>query len=145
MESAREKTMSFKRHLKYSARFGGYPEEVLLRIAEFCTEMRYDAREELVVKPQYVYLVCRGSVSFEFISKIQFEKKEWQEHEFFEKLFNLNISLQNRMFWKSVAFLFRISSVNVAWKTFVIFKKKGSNSSQFPSQALSHFFSWKSV
>ncbi|CAO4375256.1 Protein CBR-PKG-2 [Caenorhabditis briggsae] len=62
MESAREKTMSFKRHLKYSARFGGYPEEVLLRIAEFCTEMRYEAREELVVKPQYVYLVCRGSV-----------------------------------------------------------------------------------
>lgn len=63
VESAREKTLSLKRHLKWSARFGGYPEEVLLRIAEFCTEMRYDARDELVVKPQYVYLVCRGSVS----------------------------------------------------------------------------------
>ncbi|EFO94022.1 hypothetical protein CRE_19465 [Caenorhabditis remanei] len=66
MESAREKTMTMKRYLKWSNRFCGYPEEVLLRIAEFCTEMRYEAREELVVKPQYVYLVCRGSVSFFF-------------------------------------------------------------------------------
>ncbi|KAF1758800.1 hypothetical protein GCK72_015260 [Caenorhabditis remanei] len=52
MESAREKTMTMKRYLKWSNRFCGYPEEVLLRIAEFCTEMRYEAREELVVKPQ---------------------------------------------------------------------------------------------
>ncbi|CAB3406009.1 unnamed protein product [Caenorhabditis bovis] len=62
VESAREQTMSFKRHLKWSARFGGYPEELLLRIAEFCTEQRYEAREEIKAKPQYVYLVCRGSV-----------------------------------------------------------------------------------
>ncbi|EFO88246.1 hypothetical protein CRE_24329 [Caenorhabditis remanei] len=63
MESAREKTMTMKRYLKWSNRFCGYPEAVLLRIAEFCIEMRYEAREELVVKPQHVYLVCRGSVS----------------------------------------------------------------------------------
>uniref|UniRef100_A0A1I7UYH7 Cyclic nucleotide-binding domain-containing protein n=1 Tax=Caenorhabditis tropicalis TaxID=1561998 RepID=A0A1I7UYH7_9PELO len=78
MESAREKTMSFKRHLKWSARFGGYPEEVLLRIAEFCTEMRYETRDELVVKPQYVYLVCRGS------KEILFEDRKYSKQSIIE-------------------------------------------------------------